>query len=307
MDIVLRESERLNDTIRSLPGLRAAAAVRDRAVRRAPRPARRRAAAAQQRETCSDGHVIEVDVPAERAVVRGRRGADQADRLEPGDQRAARDARRRPAAAVGRRGADRARGVPDGHVVIGVEDEGVGIPPEELDGSSSRSTAAFAKGSGLGLAIVHRIVTDYNGEIQVSSTAGRRHHGRRCRLPARAVATSMSDGDDRRPTPAADRRAPAAHPRRRRRAVDARAAGDRAAARGLRGAAGRERPSGDRDARARAGRSADLRHQDARHERRRGAARRQADRPGHPRRSWSPRSRRPRRPSRRCGSARATT
>ena len=84
--------------------------------------------------------------------------------------------------------------------------------------------------------------------------------------------------------PAAAHGAPAAtHPRRRRRAVDARAAGDRAAARGLRGAARRERPDGHRDARARAGRSADLRHQDAGPERRRRAARRQEDRSGHPR------------------------
>ena len=57
-------------------------------------------------------------------------------------------------------------------VVITVQDEGIGIPPEELDGLFQPFHGSFAKGSGLGLAIVHRIVTDYNGEIQVSSRPG---------------------------------------------------------------------------------------------------------------------------------------
>jgi signal transduction histidine kinase len=57
-------------------------------------------------------------------------------------------------------------------VVITVQDQGVGIPSEELDGLFQPFHGTFAKGSGLGLAIVHRIVTDYNGEIQVSSKQG---------------------------------------------------------------------------------------------------------------------------------------
>jgi signal transduction histidine kinase len=54
-------------------------------------------------------------------------------------------------------------------VVLTVRDQGMGIPPEELDGLFQPFHGTFAKGSGLGLAIVHRIVTDYNGEIRVSS------------------------------------------------------------------------------------------------------------------------------------------
>ena len=74
-------------------------------------------------------------------------------------------------------------------VVITVRDEGVGIPSEELDGLFQPFHGRFVKGSGLGLAIVHRIVTDYNGEIQVSSQPG---HGTTVsvRLPARAVVTT---------------------------------------------------------------------------------------------------------------------
>ena len=47
----------------------------------------------------------------------------------------------------------------------------------------------FSKGTGLGLAIVHRIVSDYEGEIQVSSTPGR---GTTIivRLPVKAVAAA---------------------------------------------------------------------------------------------------------------------
>jgi signal transduction histidine kinase len=74
-------------------------------------------------------------------------------------------------------------------VVISVEDQGVGIPAEELDKLFQPFHGSFAKGSGLGLAIVHRIVTDYDGEIQVSSQPG---SGTRVsvRLPARAVAAT---------------------------------------------------------------------------------------------------------------------
>jgi signal transduction histidine kinase len=48
-----------------------------------------------------------------------------------------------------------------------VEDEGVGIPPEDLDSIFQPFRGSFGKGTGLGLAIVHRIVTDYGGQIDV--------------------------------------------------------------------------------------------------------------------------------------------
>ena len=57
--------------------------------------------------------------------------------------------------------------------VLEVEDEGVGIPDEELDGIFQPFHGTFAHGSGLGLAIVHRIVSDYGGEIEVSSAVGK--------------------------------------------------------------------------------------------------------------------------------------
>jgi signal transduction histidine kinase len=82
-------------------------------------------------------------------------------------------------------------GADDGQesVVLEVADEGVGIPAEELDAIFQPFRGTFAKGTGLGLAIVHRIVSDYNGEIQVSSTPGRGTTVS-VRLPARAVATT---------------------------------------------------------------------------------------------------------------------
>ena len=59
------------------------------------------------------------------------------------------------------------------------QDQGCGIPAEELDVIFQPFHSSFEKGTGLGLAIVHRIVTDYNGTIQVSSTRRRRHDGAR--------------------------------------------------------------------------------------------------------------------------------
>jgi signal transduction histidine kinase len=55
---------------------------------------------------------------------------------------------------------------------ISIGDQGCGIPPGELDELFQPFRSSFDKGTGLGLAIVHRIVTDYGGTIQVSSTVG---------------------------------------------------------------------------------------------------------------------------------------
>jgi signal transduction histidine kinase len=56
--------------------------------------------------------------------------------------------------------------------VLTVEDEGVGIPPEEVDQIFQPFRGSFGKGTGLGLAIVHRIVTDYGGFIDVRPRPG---------------------------------------------------------------------------------------------------------------------------------------
>jgi two-component system sporulation sensor kinase A len=74
-------------------------------------------------------------------------------------------------------------------VVISIKDEGIGIPPEELEGLFQPFHGTFTKGSGLGLAIVHRIVTDYHGEIRVSSQPGAGTTVS-VRLPARAEVTA---------------------------------------------------------------------------------------------------------------------
>jgi signal transduction histidine kinase len=68
--------------------------------------------------------------------------------------------------------AKNARASGQDQLAISVSDQGCGIPPAELDGLFQPFRSSFDKGTGLGLAIVHRIVTDYNGAIQVSSTVG---------------------------------------------------------------------------------------------------------------------------------------
>ena len=183
MDIVLRESERLNTTIRSF--LAYARPQRFQIARFDVRRALNDTALLLRNSAeVLEGHEIDVDVPADRAVVRGRRRADQADRLEPGHQRPARDARRRPAAArrrvralVGGRRADRAATTASAS------------RPRSSTRCFQPFHGTFAKGSGLGLAIVHRIVTDYNGEIQVSSQPGAGTTVS-VRLPARAAVAS---------------------------------------------------------------------------------------------------------------------
>ena len=70
-------------------------------------------------------------------------------------------------------------------VVLAVEDQGCGIAPDDLDGIFQPFRSTFEKGTGLGLATVHRIVTDYSGEIQVLLTSAR---GRDARASCRSRA-----------------------------------------------------------------------------------------------------------------------
>ena len=57
-------------------------------------------------------------------------------------------------------------------VVIEVADEGTGIAAEDLDGIFQPFRAGFVRGTGLGLSIVQRIVAEYGGEIEVTSERG---------------------------------------------------------------------------------------------------------------------------------------
>jgi two-component system sensor histidine kinase PilS (NtrC family) len=180
MNIVLRESDRLNETIRSFLAYarpqRAATTEID--VRRVITDT---ATLLENSADVADTHVIEVDVPPDPVVFR----ADEAQVRQIVWNLATNGLRAMPDG--GRLLLKAAHEPSDGGVVLTIEDQGVGIAPQDLDGLFQPFHGSFAKGSGLGLAIVHRIVTDYSGEIQVSSKPGA---GTRIavRLPAGAVA-----------------------------------------------------------------------------------------------------------------------
>jgi len=165
MDIVLRESGRLNDTIRSfleyarpqrfsVTRLDLRRVVQDTAVLLRHGPA------------VGPGHTVDVDIPDEPVWCE----ADEHQirqivwNLATNGLRAMRE---------GGRLTLRAAGVDAGGMVtLAVDDTGRGMTPEERDGLFQPFRSSFEKGTGLGLAIVHRIVTDYGGRIDVSSSPG---------------------------------------------------------------------------------------------------------------------------------------
>jgi two-component system, NtrC family, sensor histidine kinase PilS len=165
MDIVLRESERLNNTIRSFLAYarpqRFAIARLD--LRRALSDA---ALLLRNSADVQEDHVIEVDVPPGELWYEADEGQIKQiiwNLATNGIRAMANGGRLRLSGAVD---------PSSGGVTISVQDEGIGIQPEDLDGLFQPFHGSFAKGSGLGLAIVHRIVTDYHGEIQVASQPG---------------------------------------------------------------------------------------------------------------------------------------
>ncbi len=182
MDIVLRESERLNTTIRSF--LAYARPQRFAVVRfDIRRVLQDTALLLRNSSEVSEMHSIEVDVKGEPLWFE----ADENQMKQVVWNLATNGVRAMPQGGRLRLAAgydDRTQ-----QVMLTVQDEGIGIPAEEIDGLFQPFHGTFAKGSGLGLAIVHRIITDYRGEIQVSS---RRGSGTlvSVRLPAHAEVTT---------------------------------------------------------------------------------------------------------------------
>jgi two-component system, NtrC family, sensor histidine kinase PilS len=179
MDIVLRESERLNTTIRSFLAY--------------ARPQRFQIARFDVRRALNDttlllrnsaevheGHEIVLDVPQGELWYEADEGQIKQIiwNLATNGLRAMPDG--------GRLRLSGALEPSSEGVVLTVQDAGIGIPAEDLDSLFQPFHGSFAKGSGLGLAIVHRIVTDYHGEIQVSSQPGG-GTSVSVRLPARAA------------------------------------------------------------------------------------------------------------------------
>jgi len=182
MDIVLRESERLNTTIRSF--LAYARPQRFQIARFDLRRALNDTALLLRNSAeVRDGHEILVDVPRTELWYEADEGQIKQIvwNLATNGLRAMPDGGRLQLIAAFEPASD--------GVVLMVRDQGIGIAPEDLDGLFQPFHGTFAKGSGLGLAIVHRIVSDYSGEIQVSSQPG---SGTTVavRLPARAVAVT---------------------------------------------------------------------------------------------------------------------
>jgi two-component system, NtrC family, sensor histidine kinase PilS len=166
MDIVLRESERLNDTIKSF--LAYARPQRFALARLDIRKVVQDAAlllgnSAEVREH----HTIAVDVPADAVWCEADENQIRQviwNLATNGLRAMAQGGRLLLTAATANDGS--------GATLLTVEDEGRGIPPEELDAIFQPFHSSFEKGTGLGLAIVHRIVTDYNGTINVTSHVG---------------------------------------------------------------------------------------------------------------------------------------
>jgi two-component system sensor histidine kinase PilS (NtrC family) len=188
MDIVLRESERLNDTIKSF--LAYARPQRFTLTRLDIRKVVHDTATLLRNSAdAHEDHVVDVDLPVEPVWF----DADENQVRQILWNLATNGLRAMPNGGRLLMSAKTEREPGHDELTITIEDEGCGIPPAELDSLFQPFRSSFDKGTGLGLAIVHRIVTDYNGTIQVSSTVGK-GTTIRVRLPLRTADTAEPAG-----------------------------------------------------------------------------------------------------------------
>jgi two-component system sensor histidine kinase PilS (NtrC family) len=169
MSIVLRESDRLNETIRNF--LAFARPQRSATIELDLRSLVADAATLLQNNAeVTERHRVVVEVPDAPVTLR----ADEAQIRQIVWNLATNGLRAMPDGGTLRL-ATRLTRSEDGsplEAVISVQDDGVGIAPEELDGIFQPFRGGFARGTGLGLSIVHRIATEYGGEVRVASQKG---------------------------------------------------------------------------------------------------------------------------------------
>jgi two-component system, NtrC family, sensor histidine kinase PilS len=170
MDIVLRESDRLNETIRSF--LAYARPQRNASARLDVRQIVTDAATLLQNSPeLLESHAVRCEVPAEPVWCL----ADEAQIRQIVWNLATNGLRAMAEGGTLTLAASEARPEPGKAemIALAVSDQGIGIDPEELDGILQPFHGGFARGTGLGLSIVHRIVSDYGGELVVSSARGK--------------------------------------------------------------------------------------------------------------------------------------
>ena len=167
MDIVLRESERLNQTIKSF-----LAYARPQRFQVQPldlRPMLQETAMLLRNSTeVEERHAIEVRLPEQAVMI----DADEGQIRQIIWNLATNGLRAMPDRGTLTLSASEELLGEDRRAVLLVEDDGVGIAPEDVDAIFQPFRGSFGKGTGLGLAIVHRIVTDYGGQIDVRSRPG---------------------------------------------------------------------------------------------------------------------------------------
>jgi len=187
MDIVLRESERLNLTIKSF--LAYARPQRVQVQQIDLRPMVQETAMLLRNSTeVEERHTIEVRLPETPVLADADEGqirqiiwnlATNGLRAMPDSGTLTLSAREE--VVGGQRWS-----------VLLIEDEGVGIAAEDVEAIFQPFRGTFGKGTGLGLAIVHRIVTDYGGQIEVRPRSERGTTFRVAFPAARPVTASLA-------------------------------------------------------------------------------------------------------------------
>jgi two-component system sensor histidine kinase PilS (NtrC family) len=162
MDIVLRESERLNQTIKSF--LAYARPQRFQVQHLDLRTVVRETATLLRNSTdVGDRHTIDVHQSDREVIVDADEGQIRQIvwNLATNGLKAMPDGGTLTISALEESSGEGRIGV------LRVDDEGVGIAPEDLDSIFQPFRGSFGKSTGLGLAIVHRLVSDYGGRIDV--------------------------------------------------------------------------------------------------------------------------------------------
>jgi len=162
MDIVLRESERLNQTVKSF-----LAYAKPQRYSLLPLDLRQlvqeTAMLLRNSPEVEQDHTVDVDLSADPVMI----SADENQIRQIIWNLATNGVRAMPSGGTLRLSALNEPSAKGRSAVLLVEDEGVGIPPEDRDAIFQPFRGGFGKGTGLGLAIVYRIITDYGGQIEV--------------------------------------------------------------------------------------------------------------------------------------------